>query len=333
MKQDLRTFVVANPRARAGAVGREWSPIERMLKAKISEIDVAFTEGPGHATVLAREALRSGWEMILCVGGDGTCNEIAGGFFEEPESQVRFEIDEEGWLKPLGPPPSPINPDAVFGFLPLGTGGDLRRTLGWMGSIKENIQRLDGRKTKPIDVGYVGFVDPQGQVKSRVFVNIASAGFSGAVDALVNRMWKGLGGNLSFRLASLGAFVGWKNPEVTVQLDNLEEHRGKFFNVVVANGQYFGSGMWIAPGAALDDGAFQVVFLGDLGLPRVLQLMGAIYQGGHLGFDEVFRRNATEISIRPESHQRRVALDLDGEQPGHLPAHFSLLESKLLLKV
>ena len=333
MKQGLRTFVVANPRARAGAVGREWSPIERMLKAKISEIDVAFTEGPGHASVLAREAIRSGWEMILCVGGDGTCNEVVGGFFEEPERRDRFETDGEGWLTPVGPAPAPINPEAVFGFLPLGTGGDLRRTLGWMGSLKENIQRFDGRDTKPIDVGYVGFVDRQGELKSRVFVNIASAGFSGAVDALVNRMWKGLGGNLSFRLASLGAYVGWKNPEIEVRLDNLEVHAGKFFNVVVANGQYFGGGMWIAPGAALDDGVFQVVFLGDLGVRKVVPLISSIYRGGHLGFDEVFRRNATEIAIRPANHEGHAALDLDGEQPGHLPAHFSMLESKLLLKV
>ncbi|MFB6263140.1 MAG: acylglycerol kinase family protein, partial [Bradymonadaceae bacterium] len=84
---NYRTFVVANPAASAGEVRRKWDRIERLLRARLPELDTAFTEGPGHATVLTREALRSGWEMVVCVGGDGTINEVVNGFFEKAPAQ------------------------------------------------------------------------------------------------------------------------------------------------------------------------------------------------------------------------------------------------------
>ena len=39
---------------------------------------------------------------------------------------------------------------------------------------------------------------------------------------------------------------------------------GTFYNGVIANAQYFGGGMHIAPDASMTDGVFDVVFLGNL---------------------------------------------------------------------
>jgi diacylglycerol kinase family enzyme len=36
---------------------------------------IAFTERPGHGTILARNALMEGYEQLL-YGGDGTINEV-----------------------------------------------------------------------------------------------------------------------------------------------------------------------------------------------------------------------------------------------------------------
>lgn len=327
----LRTFVVANPRAGAGQVEKEWGHLERLLRARLPELDFAFTEGPNHATLLAREALRNGWEMVVAIGGDGTINEVANGFFAKVDPTTGF-VREDGWIRRLDGGIEPINDAAVMGILPMGTGGDFRRTVGLLGSLTENVERLGSDSTRGCDVGQLVYIDHDGKLASRFFVNIASAGFSGEVDKAVNNMWKGLGGGLSFRIASTGAWFKWRNQPLEVVLDEKEEFSGKYFMVAVANGEYFGGGMWVAPGADLDDGRFQVVFLEDLSKWDSATLMAKIYSGRHLEIDGVYRRDASLVSMRGTS-TTPVLIDLDGEQPGRLPALYVLHPNALNLKV
>lgn len=326
-----RTFVVANPRAGAGQVEEEWKLIERLLRVKLPEFDFAFTEGPNHATLLTREALREGWEMIVTIGGDGTFNEAANGFFEKVPDSV-FERDEDGFITATGELLTPINDQAVFGMIPIGTGGDFRKSLGLSDDIKANLDLLDQDRTSLCDVGVVTFIDHGGNLTSRAFLNIGSAGFSGEVDKVVNGMWKGLGGPASFRIGSTLAWVKWRNRPISLRLDGGERIDGDYFMAVVANGQYFGGGMWVAPQAEIDDGAFEVVLLGDLPKLRSATLLKKIYEGTHLQFAEASRVAARSVSMITTGDQP-VLLDVDGEQPGRLPALFSIVPSALKLRV
>lgn len=333
MSLNFRTFVIANPTAGAGAVKQEWDLVERLLRARLPELDYAFTEGPGHATLLAREALRSGWEMIVAVGGDGTLNEVVNGFYEKPDANSLYAMDDRGWMtRTRDGAPQPLNPDAVIGMLPLGTGGDFRRTIGFMGGHHETVEHLSGQHTRHIDLGEVGFVDHDGELKARYFINIASVGFSGAVDRVVNHGWKGLGGKASYMLATARAFTTYRNIHVQLRLDDTVELEGKMNNVVIANGEFFGGGMWIAPGAELDDGQFQVVIMGDLSRREILGLTFDIYQGKHLQNKKIFRRRARRVSIR-SLDGRLALLDIDGEAPGQLPALWSNHPGALRLKL
>lgn len=333
MSLNFRTFVIANPRAGAGAVEQDWDLIERLLRARLPEFDYAFTEGPEHATLLAREALRSGWEMIVALGGDGTLNEVANGFFEKPDIARLYDIDDAGWMtRKRDGAPKPLNPDAVLGMLPLGTGGDFRRSIGFMGGHNETVEHLSGQHTRQIDLGEVGFVDTSGELAVRYFVNIASVGFSGAVDRVVNKSWKGFGGRTSYMLATARAFASYKNINVKLRLDDTQEFEGRMNNVVVANGEFFGGGMWIAPGAELDDGQFQVVVMGDLTRRELAGLVFDIYQGKHLEHPKIFRRRAQRVSVRPLDSTAGL-LDIDGEAPGKLPAIWTNHHKTLRLKL
>src|SRR5437879_6491836 len=106
------TFAIVNPWAGHGRCGKRWPEIAARLRAARVEFDSAFTTGPGDATWLASDALRRGMTTVVSVGGDGTAHEVVNGFFEkDPDAVV------------------PINPEARFGLLPCGTGGDLARAL------------------------------------------------------------------------------------------------------------------------------------------------------------------------------------------------------------
>jgi diacylglycerol kinase (ATP) len=327
-----RTFVIANPESGNGSVRRDWSRVERLLRARIGELEIAFTEGPGHATMLAREALRAGWEMVVAVGGDGTVNEVVNGFYERPNFRTEFELDD-GWIRRKADwKPEPINPDAVFGFIPMGTGGDFRRTVGAMGSVDETVKLLGGIDTRPIDLGLSVFLGPDGHLDGRFFINISSAGMGGMVDRYVNKMWKGMGGKLSFTAASAMMWLKYENAALDVRIDDLEEIHDKFFNVVVANGEYFGGGMWVAPGARIDDGKFQVVLFGDLSKGNSASLIGLLHKAEHLDLPQVSRRNAASVSIRA-AQTDPVYLDIDGEAPGRVPVLFTNLHQILKMKV
>jgi diacylglycerol kinase (ATP) len=330
---NYRTFVIANPSAGAGAVRDEWRLIERLLRANLPELDYAFTDGPGHATLLAREALRSGWEMIVSIGGDGTLNEVINGFFEAPDPSEVYRLDDEGWVVPRQYTPVPINPDAVLGLIPLGTGGDFRRTIGLMGDLAETVEHLCGLTTRSVDLGQVGFMDHGGRLASRYFINIAAAGISGQVDHHVNGTWKGLGGTASFVWGTTRAFVSWKNVPIEVRLDETTELRGPMQNVVVANGQYFGAGMWIAPGAQLDDGYFQVILMGDMNRRESLRIFPKLYSGKHLSSRDVTRYRARRVATRKIDPDHSFLLDVDGEAPGDLPATWHIHPGLIRLKI
>ena len=72
----FRSFVIVNPAAAAGGAGRRWNRMAALLTSTLGNFDHAMTRGQGDATTLTRAALRQGFEMIVCVGGDGTLNEI-----------------------------------------------------------------------------------------------------------------------------------------------------------------------------------------------------------------------------------------------------------------
>lgn len=329
---NYRTFVIANPEARAGLVRKEWPLIERLLRASLPELDFAFTEGPAHATLLAREAIKNGWEMIVAVGGDGTLNEVVNGFFEKTDIDRAYRVDDEGWVVAKDNTPRLINDQAVLGLIPMGTGGDFRRTIGLMGGLADTIEHLRGRSTRVIDLGQVGFLDTSGRLTNRLFINIAAAGLSGLVDKHVNSTWKGLGGSASFIWGTFRAFVTWKNIEIQVRLDDTTEYQGPMQNLIVANAEYFGAGMWAAPGAQVDDGQFQVVFMGDLGRRESLQTLPRMYQGSQFISKDIWRKPARRVSARVVG-DIPFLLDIDGEAPGSLPATWTIHPQALRLKL
>ncbi len=73
------TFIIVNPAAGRGKTGQRWAGIEERLRIEGAQFDAEFTHEPGHATLLARDAVATGYRTIVSVGGDGTLNEVVNG--------------------------------------------------------------------------------------------------------------------------------------------------------------------------------------------------------------------------------------------------------------
>ena len=227
--------VIVNPQSQNGQLGRRWTQLAADLRRAVGAFDDVLTRQAGDATELARQAIDNGADMVVAIGGDGTINEVANGFFRDGR---------------------PINRDAVFGVLPYGTGGDFRKTVSLPKDIYEAGRILVEGHKKRIDAGRIDFVDDGGKQATRMFVNIASFGISGLVDNYVNKTTKALGGKVSFLLATARAALEYQNRRVRLVFDGDESGAvtRTVLSVAVANGRYFGGGMFIAPEAELDDG-------------------------------------------------------------------------------
>jgi len=303
------TLVIVNPASAGGRTLKEWPLVQRCLVDAGVDFEPRMTANSGDATRIAREALRDGFARIVAVGGDGTLNEVVNGFFD-PHTR------------------EPVNPQAVLGMLPSGTGGDFRKSAGIPLAHATACALLARGDVRSIDAGRVDY-HGGGAPGPRWFVNIADCGIGGDVVRRVNASRKGRSGTLTFLYHSLAALATFGSRMVRVDVDG-EAIEGPMQNVVVANGGFFGGGMNIAPEARLDDGLFEVVLLYDMGLRKALAGMPALYKGRHVGKPGVTVKRGRVVTVTP-LEQRPILFDVEGEQVGRAPATLTCLPGALRL--
>ncbi len=297
----MRVRVIVNPYAANRRAGKLWPQVERRLRETYPAMQAHLTTRPREATELTRRALLEGCDLILAMGGDGTVNEVINGFFDGEQR---------------------LAPHTALGFIPSGTGTDFVRSLSLPRDPVSAIDKLQGSTPRPADVGRLRCVSRDGQPVMRYFMNIADLGFGGALVDRVNGTTKMLGGFLSFLSGLLFTLTFYDNVRVRVRIDDYLDEEMVVNSVNVANGQYFGGGMWVAPKAKLDDGQFDIVIVGDVTRPEVVKNISRLYRGTLAEHPKVkvFRGRRVEVNSTQE-----VLLDADGEAPGKLPAIFELL--------
>lgn len=288
-----------------------WHLAQGHLERLGLQFTVHVTREPGEATIVTRQALRDGTLRVVAVGGDGTLNEVIGGYF-----------DESG---------SAINREAAVGILPSGTGSDFSRTLG-LTTLGQAVDILIRDSSLSTDVVKMTFGDVPGESRVRYFINVASFGLGGETVTRVNARQKGwpdwVGGKPRFVLAALYSLWKYSNRPVTVILDAGNEELFQTNLVLVANGQYAGSGMKFAPRAAIDDGLLDVVVTDGVGRFGIVWEMTRIWDGGHLRNPKIVSRRARRISI---ASQPEMPIDLDGDIAGTTPVKIEILPGAIRL--
>jgi diacylglycerol kinase (ATP) len=255
-----------------------------------------LSEFPGH---LGQAAADSGGSLLVVIGGDGTVNEVANGIAET---------------------------DAEIAVLPCGTGQDFGRTHGIPSSFDDAVRVALGGETRVIDLGRVELESGT----SRLFANVGSVGMSGAVARRANTMTKRFGGRATFFYALTREFLAWQNTRVVVELDEGVRREGPMHDVIVANGNWHGGGMKLAPDARQDDGAFDVVTIGDVNKLDFLTTAPRLYSGRYLSHPKVELLRSSSVAI---DAAEALPLEVDGEPIGTTPSRFTVVPSALRLRV
>jgi diacylglycerol kinase (ATP) len=236
---------------------------------------VYLTRAPGHATDLAREAVASGADVVLAVGGDGTVNEVARAL---------------------------IGTKTALGIVPVGSGNGLARALRLPLRPSRALEALEQGEVRPIDVG---------RLNGRPFLNVAGVGFDAVVGHAFHERGKrgGRRGLLGYVHLSLRELASYRPPLLALECGD-DRFEVAPFVATAANGPQYGSGAVVNPGARLDDGLLEIVVFEHQPLPRLLMAASRLFAGGVErvpGYRRLAGTAATITSTAP------VAVHVDGD--------------------
>jgi diacylglycerol kinase (ATP) len=296
---------LVNPASGNGATGKRWPELAHRAAQLGLAGETLFSERPGHLIELAERAAREGADLVVAVGGDGTLNETVNGLMR---AGTKTEL----------------------ATIPLGTGMDFVRTYGIPTKFEAAVRTAVEGVTRTIDVGRVSYREWSGADGERYFANVGSVGMSAAVAQRANGMSKVLGGRVTFFYALTRVFFEWQNTDVCVDLDDGTRREGRMHDVIVANGQWHGGAMRLAPEALPDDGVFDIVLIGDVTKRDFITTSPKLYKGTYLAHPKIDLLRSSAVGVdAPE----RLPIELDGEQVGTTPARFEVVPAALRVRV
>jgi YegS/Rv2252/BmrU family lipid kinase len=248
------------------------------------------TTAPGQARSLACQAVQEGFHTIVAAGGDGTINEVLNGIGDAPDGFTR----------------------ARLAVLPTGTINVFAKELGIPQKLEAAWQVVQRDHETTIDVARAEFTE-NGQSHKRYFVQLAGAGLDSRANALVDPEQKKKWGALAYILAGFRALAESK-PTIKVSSGHTET-QGEL--VLIGNGRYYGGRLNFFPGAQLTDGRLDYLVFPKTTWVTLLQVGGGYLANRlHLSGNAVSFQ-AAQCTLTSSA---KVALQLDGENVGFLPA-------------
>jgi YegS/Rv2252/BmrU family lipid kinase len=195
-----------------------------LLRNQGYEVEIKYTERPGHATEIAGLASVQGYGPVVAVGGDGTVNEVARGL---------------------------AGTDTPMGIIPVGSGNGLARELGISKKWRKCCSILTGGTDILLDVG---------KVNNLHFFCTSGFGFNGRIagkmDGSVRR------GFLKYIGLVIRESLTYKPFPVRLTIGGTTVEN-RVFMVAFANASQFGNNAFVAPGASMTDGHLDVVMTGS----------------------------------------------------------------------
>jgi|GEM_PF-24426 len=238
---------------------------EALVKKAVKElsrtydVEVLYTEGPGHATTLAREALKRRAKIVVAVGGDGSVNEV---------SQAL------------------IGSEAALAILPAGSGNGLARHLGIPLDWSAASAVIAKGKAIPIDTV---------KINDLYYVGVAGVGFDADISwAFSHSVRRGF---LSYLLLTLQEFPRYHPHTYELEIDGKKITREAFL-IAFANSSQFGNGVQIAPNADAGDGFLDVVVLRPFSQMEGMRIAYRLFHGTLDEDEHTERIRCKKASIR-----------------------------------
>lgn len=306
MKQPLQATLIYNPLAGPANLAAPIASVVDLWQAHGWQVTSQATQAPGHATILAQQAVQDGRQLVLAAGGDGTLGEVANGL---------------------------AGTDTILAPLPIGTANSFARELHMplpnrleKHKLLAAAETLLAGRVQYMDIGWME--DEVGH--GRNWLLWAGTGVDGyLVDRVEPRpRWSKRLGRLGYYIQSLAAAPYVPTMNGVVEVDGVQ-YTDHFVLVLISNCRlYAGGQIVLSPDARLDDGQVEVWLFRGEGLADTIQFLYEAKFERHHHHPNITRVNGRTVTIHATPP---AACQTDGDKAGYTPLHFSLKTRALRL--
>lgn len=224
--------LIYNPTS--GPIWNSFKPsiVENYLKENGWTIKVSPTEYQGHATEIAKEAVKQNTHLVIAAGGDGTINEVVQGL---------------------------AGSNTVLAILPVGTTNVMARDLNIPLNFQDALRIIPTGEEVTIDLGVVN---------DRYFILMVGIGFDAKLVNEVDSNLKKMTGVVAFAATSPIAMFSHKSSKMSITLWDKEGKKKKFkktsYQALVSNAPTYAISLTVALNAKLNDGLLDLdIFKSD----------------------------------------------------------------------
>jgi diacylglycerol kinase (ATP) len=277
-----RALLLINPHARQGDIARQQAQHE--LTAQGFHLLEESAEIPERLPELIRQYCEQ-IDLVIVGGGDGTVNAAIEGLLET---------------------------NLPLGVLPLGTANNLARSLKIPARLLDACRVIAQGKLQSVDLGWVN---------GEYFFNVAGMGLSAQINRQVPKGLKRRWGVIAYGLTALRLIQ--QQPRFRAKIRcNDQVLSVETFQITICNGRYYGSGLTVAPDAAIDDSRLDLCSLEVKHWWQAFSLLPALSRGKiseGLGI-RILHGQTIEIHTEPPQ-----LIDTDGEIVTQTPATFRVI--------
>ena len=197
--------------------------------------NIAFTEYAGHATEMAYQYARMGFDAVVAVGGDGTVNEVARGLVKGlPVTGYGLRDGLRG---------------TALGIIPMGSGNGFARHLNIPIRPQKALEMLN--RSEPIAVDY-------GLANGKLFVSTCGTGFDAVIaDHFAGSNKRGFATYFQNILHDVFSYT----PQTYHLVGDGLDVTHKAFLITFANANQWGYEALIAPKASVQDGKMDIMMM------------------------------------------------------------------------
>lgn len=287
---------ILNPKSgKKGKNPRYENAIKAACQSRQLSYHIYYTTCMGDATEYVRSMVRTSTERqrFICVGGDGTINEIVNS--------------------------APSNPNVEFGVIPSGTGNDFTRNFTNRELFKSIDAQIDG---EPVSLDLI-------KCNDLYSVNMVNIGFDCEVnkEAVRLRRHKFFPSSISYIMGVLIVLFRKFGTRMRLIFDNGEVIDGTLLLTAIGNGQYCGGGFNNCPNALLDDGLMDLCIIKKISRLSFISLVGIYKNGTYLRSKKAMKY----IEYRQVPHFKMefpfpLPICIDGEVKGAKSVDFSIVK-------
>ena len=237
----------------------------RYLTENGIKVDVAYASPKEEGLIIAKNAVKDGYKIIIAMGGDGTIGEVIRGMAKSK---------------------------AALGIIVGGTMNDIAASLGIPEDVEEACAVIVTGNIRKLDLGQI----KTNKYKKFYFFMVTVIGLTATMYPKVKKIPKG---NLSSLKDAISTFMKFKGkPEVFLTLDDESKIKVDTMLVTIANTPLIASKNLVAPNASMEDGLFDISVFPSFNKAEVLSYFARTSKEDLIPDGKLQRFRASKIKVK-----------------------------------